>query len=550
MYLEATGKLEGQKMEDINPIKESPLIRTTHLGVALGIALAVVTLLMWLLQGITNAGALAATLYVDGATGNDTGNCQNPSAPCDSIGYAISQAVDGDEILITAITYNENLTITGESLTLIGGYTISGTQWMTSTSETIVDGGQAGRVFFFSGSDSVLENLIITNGKSPDMECWGDGVWVTNGDVTIRESTVKNNNFGCNGIEVNHDLGPAHLTLESSTVSNNGLTGAGGGLHVWGEFASADIVDVEFIGNSTDGYGGGISVDNQATAVIKDSRIISNTANQSGGGIGIREGASAAITGTLIYSNTTFSGEGGGLHIDNFGSARLADSLVLANSALDNEGGGIGASGGSASSYIENSIIAGNTSGTNGGGLWLADNSTHQVFNSHIVGNETPGDGAAIAAKTSQVELTNTLIISNTGFTGIDDRDGSGSLIQLTYCDTYGNSPDGTTGVTINRINCLGTPQTDGVDPLMAGGALPDGAGASYALDWLNYDFHLLSNSPAIDSGTNVGAPIVDIDGNPRPIDGNLDGVAVTDMGAYEFRPQKVYVPILLKESE
>jgi len=539
-------------MQDMNLVKESRVKRIMKLGVAIGIALATVTVLMWLFQGVSNADSSAdtlGTLYVDGETGSDAGNCQDPTTPCGTIDYAILQAANDDAIFVTAMTYTENITITGLDLTLRGSYSISGTQWLPGAGETIIDGNNVGRTLVIHDSDSVLENIAIVGGKVPDTDCWGGGIWVTNGDVTIRNATIRDNN--CGGIEVNHDLGPGHLTLESSTVSNNAHTGQGGGLHVWGEFASADIVDVEFISNTSNGAGGAISVDHQAMVVIENSTISNNTSSNHGGGVEVLDGASATITSSSIYSNTSQGGEGGGLHIDSFGSVRLIDSLVLANAAEGNEGGGIGASGGNTSAYIENSIIAGNTSGTHGGGLWLADSGEHRVFNSYIVGNETTGDGAAIVtAHTSHVEVTNTLIISNTGITGIGDRDGSGSLIQLNYCDTFGNSPDGTTGVTINRINCLGTPAIDGADPLMAGGALPGGVGPSYAPDWLSYDYHLLPGSPAIDAGTDVGAPSADLDGYPRPIDGDLDGVAVTDVGAYEFRPPTAYLPILLKYSE
>ena len=51
-------------------------------------------------------------------------------------------------------------------------------------------------------------------------------------------------------------------------------------------------------------------------------------------------------------------------------------------------------------------------------------------------------------------------------------------------------------------------------------------------------DYHLLWSSPAIDAGqTTCGAPCQhsDLDGVVRPIDGNGDGVAVRDMGAYEY---------------
>ena len=49
----------------------------------------------------------------------------------------------------------------------------------------------------------------------------------------------------------------------------------------------------------------------------------------------------------------------------------------------------------------------------------------------------------------------------------------------------------------------------------------------------------MLSSSPAIDTGTNAGAPPFDLDGRRRPLDGDGDGMPITDMGAFEFKPVK-----------
>jgi uncharacterized repeat protein (TIGR01451 family) len=56
-------------------------------------------------------------------------------------------------------------------------------------------------------------------------------------------------------------------------------------------------------------------------------------------------------------------------------------------------------------------------------------------------------------------------------------------------------------------------------------------------VDSANGDLHLRPNSPLIDSGTNAGITSWDVDGNPRPADGNGDGIAVADIGADEYWP-------------
>ena len=50
-------------------------------------------------------------------------------------------------------------------------------------------------------------------------------------------------------------------------------------------------------------------------------------------------------------------------------------------------------------------------------------------------------------------------------------------------------------------------------------------------------NFQLRRISPAIDTGTATNAPSVDIANTSRPVDGNGDGVAGFDLGAFEYVP-------------
>jgi hypothetical protein len=53
-------------------------------------------------------------------------------------------------------------------------------------------------------------------------------------------------------------------------------------------------------------------------------------------------------------------------------------------------------------------------------------------------------------------------------------------------------------------------------------------------VDSANGDYHLLSSSPLVDAGDPATAQGLDLDGNPLVTDGNHDGTARRDLGAFE----------------
>ena len=56
---------------------------------------------------------------------------------------------------------------------------------------------------------------------------------------------------------------------------------------------------------------------------------------------------------------------------------------------------------------------------------------------------------------------------------------------------------------------------------------------------WPQVDLHVKPGSPVIDAGDDASCPAEDILGNPRPVDGNQDGSAICDLGAFEWQGQE-----------
>jgi predicted outer membrane repeat protein/parallel beta-helix repeat protein len=198
--------------------------------------------------------------------------------------------------------------------------------------------------------------------------------------------------------------------------------------------------------------------------------------------------------------NCTFTGNsatysGGGMY--NSGSSPTVTNCTFSSNSATTSGGGI--CNFSSSPTVSNCTFESNTA-TQGGGIYNYFSSSPTITNCTFTNNSAGADGGGIC----------------------NDWSATSTMVN---CIVWANSPHNVTGSAIITYSAIqggwaGVGNID-ADPLFEAATL-----------------HLSAGSPCIDAGTNSpagGLPATDLDGNPRCLDGNGDGVAVVDMGAYEY---------------
>jgi uncharacterized repeat protein (TIGR01451 family) len=188
----------------------------------------------------------------------------------------------------------------------------------------------------------------------------------------------------------------------------------------------------------------------------------------------------------------------------------IRDSAIVNNTAPGGFGSGLAIFGGSSSSTLINTTIANNGGGSDGGGI--AASGTVTLTNCTVIGNTASSVGAGMTVTGANVTLRNTIVIGNTGLSQID-----GTLNAA------------------SANNLVGTPGSGGLTNAVNGNLVLATAAAARLGSLGNYGgltptVPLLPGSPAINAGTNAGAPTIDQRGIARPQQGTVD------IGAFESR--------------
>jgi parallel beta-helix repeat protein len=585
-------------MESLELAQSNRRLRAMRLAITVGLATLFLAALLCGLREVTPAHADPGVRYVDGKSGGDTTDCTNPDNPCATIAYALSQANNGDTIKVAAYTYTESLTLNKPvSLTGDGAedtiiHAMSGQRVLTITGATITNStvisgftitggdmsGQGGGIAIYSSSLMLSHNIVTNNhatgygggiyvigsAAAPTLNSNriisnsaddGGGIFNDGGTVTLTDSTLSGNTAYFSGGGIKNDNG-GMMTLTNSTINDNSATTVdGGGIDNLG---MAQLASSTVSGNSAGHDGGGIDNWTDSTVELTNSIISGNTAGNDGGGI-FNNGGVVTLTDSTISSNTTYT-SGGGIKNDIGGIVELTNSTVSGNTAITQDGGGID-NFRDGTVKLTNSTVSGNTADRDGGGIdnWGEGNgewghSTVELTNSTVSGN-TANYGGGIANQ-GTVQLIHCTISRNTAYT-----DGGGihnffsRAVELTNTVVAsqtvgadcGGSPVTSFGYNLDSdgtCNLTGPGDITNTNPLL--GPLKDNGGDTQT-------HALLTDSLAIDhipNGVNCcGVVPLDKDqrGETRPADGDNDGTAACDIGAFEVQLPKIYLPIIMK---
>lgn len=444
-----------------------------------------------------------------------------------------------------------------------GGVSISGsnTQRFAATiTNSVISNNQGawegGGIHAFNHADLIVQGSSVTGNATQSL---GGGIFVrVYSSVQVVDSTVSDNSAAFEGAGLFTDA-LCTIGLRNSTFSGNGTTnpnhyGGGGAYLSW---AVVDIQGCTFRGNRSM-YGGGVLTSSSDVA-IADTLFEDNAATVAGGGLALNNhyfnGRGSSLARTTFRNNRARSGGGASLN----GLLAPIEDCVFSGNAAEAGGGGLELFGASSPGTLRRCSITGNTAGTQGGGV---TGGPLTIVDSDLSGNAALYFGGAVYG--GNLDITNSTITKNLvtytspwqgliyGGAGVYSRNGIVRIANCTLADNASNYNSGAfygDGAALVLLNSVlwnpGAPAEIHLEraPSLSvtfsdiRGGYP-GAG-NIAADPLFVkpalgDYRLRDQSPCIDKGTNAGAPATDKNGAPRPQDGNDDGIAVCDQGAFE----------------
>ena len=390
---------------------------------------------------------------------------------------------------------------------------------------TCISPVRAGRTLYVSksGSDSSIDcsvgNPCMTITHAIQIADDGDRIEISAGtyeeNLTIDKSVTL------------HGSGPAWTLVASDPNSAKSVFTI---LNKPGETTSVTLENMRIKSGISDSDGGGI-LTSADQLTVSNVLVDFNQAGVSGSGGGIAcQAGLLVVQQSSIENNLASSGKGGGVWVSSGCSLTMSESAIILNNAA--RGGGLTVEGTAQLTNVTVSLNAANIpAGTlGGGGIEVGTGGILTLKHVTLARNRvevTSNDAASqvwIQAG-GMASFTNTIIGA---FPGLNNALCGGVLTS----GGYNLGEDSSCGLTAEGD------LSDG-DALLGGLAYNGSYTQTHAL---------AANSPAIDAAAPPGPGSSLIDQRGLPVrDGDHDGVARRDIGAYEYQMMNLYLPAIIK---
>lgn len=338
-------------------------------------------------------------------------------------------------------------------------------------------------------------------------------------DCNFMDNKASSSSGGA--LQVRHtddDFPPLDVIVSNCNFSGSEAT-YGGAVGCYDAKSIVNLNDCKFEFNNSFNVGGALSNAFGATTNITNCEFFSNDCGGSGGAVFSQNDSSMVNISHCLFQNND-SERGGAIAMSGsnepesttpLANLNIENTLIQFNSALE-QGGGINIS--NANMNLTNVVMDLNyivNPGSIGGAISLntsdSIHTTFSILNSTIVNNSAEL-GAGISNWRQDAESSSILTLQNNIFS---NPVGNNYEIEAGTPTVFSNGGNLSTDATMESI-LTETNDLNNSDPLF--------------VDEDDFDYRLQDSSPCIDMGIAAGAPIEDIDGNPR--------INEVDMGAYE----------------
>lgn len=367
--------------------------------------------------------------------------------------------------------------------------------------------------------------------------------------IYVEAGTYGPIDFGGKDVEVRSLAGPASTVIDAGG-SGTAVTFDGG------ETRAAVLSGFTVTGGWEPYQGAGIHIASSSPTIV--GNVIEDNVGCSGAGIRSSFG-SPRIEGNVIRGNTSaptgWSGcRGGGVYIGGASAAELVGNQILGNHA-DAGGGGVTLNA-AGDPLVARNVISGNDA-ARGGGLESA-NANHGRFEQNVIrGNHADAEGGAIhwtgPSGDHAFRFANNTVVANTSG---GDADGAvftyflqgASFVNNVFAVTAGDAftcgypYPAQTPATFTANALYAGPGADPVSTSCAVSRFEDGN--QVADPMVDTTGAPVEGSPLVDTGAAVSlAHAVDVVGAARIVDGDGNGSAAIDRGAFERAEVTVTVP-------